>query len=169
MSTLRSLIDSNFSHSKYGCLLHHRDSQNPSVLHYSVQLNDLESLAWEPMHCDRSKDIGRVAIWRIDWNRFQSAKWVKPLEKEQIRKALHISVDKFHEHWQYELFRFNCEHWARLMATGDCRCFQIKEFKRSQQIPIVGAIVLGVAGAVTGAWEHNGYAQKLIEKELSVA
>ncbi|MCY7276628.1 MAG: hypothetical protein LH702_23560 [Phormidesmis sp. CAN_BIN44] len=132
-----------------------------------MQLNDLESLAWEPTHCDRQKDIGRVAIWRIDWNRFQAAKWVKHLEKEQIKKALHISVDQFHEHWQYELFRFNCEHWARLMTTEDCRCFQIKEFTRLQQIPIMGIIVVGVAGVITGAWEHNGYAQKLIEKELS--
>jgi|GEM_PF-901643 len=167
MSTLHSLINSNFPHPKYGRLLHHSDTQHPNVLHYSVQINDSESLGWEPTHCDRQRDIGRVAIWRIDWNRFQSAKWVKHLEREQIKKALHISVNQFHEHWQYDLFRFNCEHWARLVTNGDCRCSQIKEFKRLKQVPFMGIIVVGVAGIVTGAWEHNGYAQELIETELS--
>jgi hypothetical protein len=163
---LHALIEDNVSHPHYGRLLHHRDLQNPSILHYSIQINDFESLAWEPIHSDRQKDTGRVAIWHIDWYRFQCAKWVNHLEKEQIKRALHISVNQFHEHWQYELFRFNCEHWARLIATGDCRCFQIHEFKKWQQIPVLGAIVVGVAGVVTGAWEHNGYAQDLIEKEL---
>ena len=164
MSTLHSLIEENYSHPQYGCLLPHRDSQNPSILHYSVQLNDLDSLAWEPIHCDRQKDTGRVAIWHIDWNRYKYAKWVKHLEKDQIKKNLHISIDQFHERWQYQLFRFNCEHWARLVTTGDCRCYQIKEFKRLQQIPIVGVVVVGAAGIVTGAWEHNGYAQQLIQQ-----
>lgn len=164
MSTLHSLIDSNFAYPEYGRLLHHRDSQNPSILHYSVQINDSDSLAWEPVHCDRQKDTGRVVIWQIDWNRFQPAKWVKHLEKEQVRAAMHISVDQFHKNWQYELFRFNCEHWARLVSTGDCRCFQIQEFKKLQQIPLVGIIVVSVAGAFTGAWEHNGHAQEVMEK-----
>ncbi|MBD1867826.1 hypothetical protein H6F95_11055 [Cyanobacteria bacterium FACHB-471] len=166
MQSLHSLIDGNFSHPKYGRLLHCCDSQNPSILHYSVQLNDSESLAWEPIYCNRQKDIGRVAIWQVDWSRFQPAKWVKHLEKEQIKKALHISVNQLHEHWQYELFRFNCEHWARLVTTGDCRCFQIQEFKKLQHIPAMGIVVVGIAGLITGAWEHNGYAQELIEEGM---
>ncbi len=85
------------------------------------------------------------------------------LPKTQIQTAMHISVDRFHENWQYELFRFNCEHWARLVTTGDCCCYQIKEFKQWQEIPILGDIIVGVAGIVTGAWEHNGYAQSSIE------
>ncbi|MGD1712835.1 hypothetical protein [Dapis sp. BLCC M172] len=87
------------------------------------------------------------------------------LEKEKIQKALHVSVPNFHENWQYELFRFNCEHWARLVTTGDCRCHQITEFKKLQEIPVVGVAIVGIAGVVTGAWEHNNYAQELIEKE----
>lgn len=169
MPKLHSLIDLNFSHPQYGRLLHHRDTQNSSILHYSVQINDLEALAWEPIHCDRQKDLGRVAIWTINWNRFQPAKWVKHVEKKQIRRSLHISIDQFHKHWEYELFRFNCEHWARLITTGDCRCCQIKEFKKLQQIPVIGVVMVGIAGLSTGAWEHNGYAQRLLEKKLKAA
>lgn len=167
MSKLHTLVNENFSHAQYGRLLHHPDPQNPTVLHYSVQLNDSESLAWEPIHCDHQKDTGRIEIWSIDWHRFQPANWVKHLEKKQIRKALHISIDHFHQRWQYELFRFNCEHWARLVTTGDCRCFQIHEFKKLQQIPVIGIIAVAAVGFATGAWEHNGYAQDLIEKNLS--
>ncbi len=168
MAKLHSLINKNYSHPKYGRLLHHRESQNPIALHYSVQLNDSESLAWEPVHSNRQQDTGRLAIWRIDWNHYQPAKWVKHLEKDRVKKALHISVDKFHKHWRYELFRFNCEHWARLVTTGDCRCYQIKEVKKLKKIPIIGVITVGIAGVATGAWEHNGYAQKLIQKELDI-
>ncbi len=166
MLQLHSLIDKNSYDPGFGRLLHHRDSQNPNILHYSVQLNNLEALAWEPIHPNHQKDRGKLAIWRIDWNQFQDAKWVNILEKEKINQSLHISVDHFHEHWQYDLFRFNCEHWARLLATGDCRCCQIKEFKKMQKIPVIGTIAVGVAGIVTGAWEHNGYAQELIEQEI---
>ncbi|HTL90436.1 MAG TPA: hypothetical protein VL134_13630 [Leptolyngbya sp.] len=164
MSTLHSLIDKNFFHPHYGRLLYHRDSPKAGALHYSVQLNDSESLGWQPIHHSRQQDIGRVEIWQVDWNRFQPAQWVMHLEKVQIKKALHLSVNQFHEKWQYQLFRFNCEHWARLVTTGDCRCYQIQEFKKLQQIPIVGGVIVGIAGVATGAWEHNGYAQELIVK-----
>jgi hypothetical protein len=163
MSSLHDLIDRNFSQPDYGRLLHHLDRNNPKILHYSVQLNDRESLAWEPIHGDRQKDLGRLAIWPIDWHRFQPAQWVTHLPKTQIQAAMHGSIDRFHEQWQYELFRFNCEHWARLVTTGDCCCYQIKEFKHWQRVPILGNIVVGIAGIVTGAWEQNGYAQSSIE------
>jgi hypothetical protein len=66
MSNLHDLIDRNCSHHHYGRLLQHRDRHNSNVFHYSVQLNDLESLAWEPIHSDKAKDTGRLAIWPID-------------------------------------------------------------------------------------------------------
>jgi hypothetical protein len=161
MSFLHDLIDRNYWYPEYGRLLHHRDLHNPKILHYSVQLNDRESLAWEPIHRNRQKDTGRLAIWQIDWHRFQPAQWVTHLPKPQIQAAMHVSIARFHDRWQYELFRFNCEHWARLVTTGECCCYQIKEFKQWQQVPILGVLIVGVAGVVTGAWEHNGYAQEL--------
>lgn len=162
VSVIHSLIDCNFSHPEYGRLLYHRDLQNPKILHYSVQLNDRDSLAWEPIHSNRQKDTGRLAIWSIDWQQFEPAQWVNHLSKDQIKVSMHVSVDRFHDRWQYELFRFNCEHWARLVTTGDCCCYQIKDFKQWQKIPVLGSIVVGVAGIVTGAWDYNGYAQSSI-------
>ncbi len=164
MVDLYSLIDNNISHPDYGNLLQHRDIQNPNILHYSVQLNDSESLAWEPINSGGQKETGRLAIWKIDWKHFQAVK-VKHWNIKNINQALHISVKEFHECWQYELYRFNCEHWARLVTTGDCRCHQITEFQKLQQIPVFGFFIVGVAGAITGAWEHNGYAQEVITKE----
>lgn len=163
MQDLHALIDSNFSHPYYGRLLQHRDRNDPNIFHYSVQLNDLDSLAWEPVQAGSEKDTGRIAVWSIDWNHFQPDQ-SRCLERDQINKALHVSVKEFHEKWRYELYRFNCEHWARLVSTGDCRCYQIAEFKKLEQIPVLGFLIVGVAGAVTGAWEHNGYAQEVIER-----
>jgi hypothetical protein len=168
MPDLHTLIEVNYYHPCYGRLLQHRDRQNPNILHYSVQLNDFDSLAWEPIHSNRQKDTGRLAVWSIDWNHFQPDR-TQQQERAQIKKALHISLKEFHENWQYELFRFNCEHWARLVSTGDCRCYQIAEFKKLQQIPVLGFLIVGVAGTVTGAWEHNGYAQELVNRVFSSA
>jgi len=162
MTNFHELIDLNFSHPNYGRLLQHRDKKNPNILHYSVQLNHSDSLAWEPSNSGKEKDRGKLAIWPIK-NNFKPDQ-TKSWSKENINKALHISVKEFHENWLYELYRFNCEHWARLVATGDCRCYQIAEFKKLQKnIPVFGFLIVGVAGAVTGAWEHNGYAQKIVD------
>ena len=163
MQNLYHLIDSNFSHSDYGRLLQHHDLNNPSILHYSVQLNDRDSLAWEPTNSMKKKDTGKLAVWPIDWERFQVDRTCHQ-EKNRVRQAMHISVREFHNRWQYELYRFNCEHWARLVATGDCRCYQIAEFKKLERIPVLGVVIVGVAGVITGAWEHNGYAQEIIAR-----
>ncbi len=161
MQHLHHLINSNLTHPHYGRLLQHRDRQNPNILHYSVQLNDRESLAWEPIHSGKEQDTGKLAVWQIDWDRFQVDR-TPPQTREQVNRSMHVSVGEFHDKWQYELYRFNCEHWARLVSTGDCRCYQIAEFKKLERIPVLGVVIVGIAGAVTGAWEHNGYAQATI-------
>ena len=161
MKNIYTLIDRNFSHPDYGRLIQHRDRNNTNILHYSVQLNDGESLAWEPICSGKQKDTGRLAVWQIDWNRFQ-VDLTRPQNREQVNRAMHISVREFHERWKYELYRFNCEHWARLVSTGDCRCYQIAEFKKLERIPVLGILIVGIAGTVTGAWEHNGYAEAAI-------
>ena len=106
MQNIHILIDSNLSHPDYGRLLQHRDRNNPNILHYSVQLNDWESLAWEPIHDGKEKDTRRLAVWQIDWNRFQVDQ-TRQQRQDRINRALHVSVGEFHEKWQYELYRFN--------------------------------------------------------------
>ncbi len=163
MQNFHNLIDSNLAHPDYGRLLQHRDRNNPNILHYSIQLNDWDSLAWEPICVGKEKDTGRLAVWQIDWNRFRVDQ-TRSQNREQVNRSMHVSVNEFHKKWQYELYRFNCEHWARLVSTGDCRCYQIAEFKKLERIPVLGIFIVGIAGTVTGAWEHNGYAQEVIER-----
>jgi hypothetical protein len=50
------------------------------------------------------------------------------------------------------------------VSTGDCICYQITEIKKLRQIPILGVLIVGVAGIVTGAWDRNGYAQEVVER-----
>ena len=159
---IHHLIAANRSHPHFGRLLHHQDAHNRAVLHYSVQLNDYQSLGWEPIH-GGEKGIGQIAIWQINWEIYRPAQWVHHLSPDLIAKYLHCSVDVFHLNWQYDLYRFNCEHWGRLVTTGDCRCFQIHEFKKLQQIPIIGFLIVAVAGFFTGAWEENGYARDAVK------
>lgn len=163
---LHSIIDKNRSHLKFGRLLYQRDSHNHLIFHYAVQLNTSQCLAWGPVHSNRPKDKGKITVQRISKKRFRSAKRVDYLEKDKIQQFLHISVDKFHKRWKYELLRFNCEHWARLITSGDCRCKQIKHFKRIRKTPIIGGIVVFAAKKITGAKERNRSAQKLIKEEL---
>ena len=163
MQNFHNLIDRNLSHPDYGRVLQHRDRNNPNILHYSIQLNERDSLAWEPIHSGKEKDTGKLAIWQIDWHHFRVDQ-TRSHDRDRINRSLHVSVDNFHKQWQYELYRFNCEHWARLVSTGDCRCYQIAEFKKLERIPVLGIFIVGIAGTVTGAWEHNGYAQEVIER-----
>jgi hypothetical protein len=162
MQYLNTLIDCNLSHPHYGRLLQHCDLQNHNILHYSIQINDSDSLAWEPIQSGKGRDTGRLAVWVIDWQRFRPDQ-TQHQDRASIDRALHISLREFDRNWQYDLYRFNCEHWARLVSTGDCRCYQIAEMKKFQRIPILGSLIVGMAGTITGAWEHNGYAQGVIE------
>ena len=60
MLDLHALIKNNREYPYYGSLLQHHDLQNPKILHCSVQLNDYDSLAWEPINPGREKDAGRL-------------------------------------------------------------------------------------------------------------
>jgi len=105
MQNFQQLIDSNIAHPHYGRLLQHRDRNDPNTFHYSVQLNDLDSIAWEPMNAERQKDTGRIATWSIDWHRFKPDQ-TQHRQKEQINKALHLSMKEFHENWDVRSVSF---------------------------------------------------------------
>lgn len=97
---IHNIINTNYHHPNFGKLLYHRDRKNQSILHYSVQINDYDSLAWEPINADKQKDTGQINIWHINWEYFHPAKWIQYLPKEKISHAIHISADKFHQNWQ---------------------------------------------------------------------
>ena len=105
MQNFQQLIDSNIAHPHYGRLLQHRDRNDPNTFHYSVQLNDLDSIAWEPMDAGKEKDTGRLAVWAIDWNRFQIDQ-AQHRQRKQINEALHVSMKEFHENWDVRAISF---------------------------------------------------------------
>ena len=90
------------------------------------------------------------------------------LEREWIARALHRSIDVFHDRWHYEFFRFNCEHWARLVTTGVCRCHQIENYLElvKSRHPVMGDWAVKMLEMVTGAWEYNEYAQREIWEHI---
>ncbi len=55
------------------------------------------------MNAERQKDTGRIATWSIDWHRFKPDQ-TQHRQKEQINKALHVSVKEFHQNWDYKLY-----------------------------------------------------------------
>ncbi len=57
------LVQVNRENKHFGRLLYKRDRDNKKVLHYSVQLNDKQSLAWEPCNSGAMKGKGQVDTW----------------------------------------------------------------------------------------------------------
>lgn len=127
------------------------------VYHPSVQINNDLSLGWEPKTGAGHKDVGVIKIWRAVWdgpNPWRAAKHVCYWEKANIFQALHASIDLLHEKWEYDLWKFNCEHWARGMVTGEFKCLQLEN--------AVGRVFnwLGMCGI------NNNEAQALIVKTI---
>ncbi len=95
------------------------------ICHYKIQLNGNEHIGWGPVIGLFDNRPGCLRVETIDRGNIQYAKWVAHRDKEWIAAAMHCSVDIFHDNWHYSLAHFNCEHWARLVATGVSRCHQI--------------------------------------------
>lgn len=95
------------------------------IYHYKIQLNDKEHIGWGPVGEMPFGKPGCMRTEPIDWKNIQYAKWVEHRKQDWIAMAMHRSAEIFHDQWEYSLASFNCEHWARLVATGVARCHQI--------------------------------------------
>jgi hypothetical protein len=70
-----------------------------------------------------------MRLEEISWRRYRPAKWVEELPQSETLRALQWSVKSLHQRWTYNLFQFNNEHWARLVTTGLCHCYQTNALK----------------------------------------
>jgi hypothetical protein len=117
-------VDLSQSSPVFGRLLYQRDRQYPDLLFYLVQLNETSALSWKPIF---NSQVGQLQIESLGRRRHRVAKWVEESPRADITKALRYSVEFLHQKCFYSLLEFNSEHWARVVTTGLCHCYQAQE------------------------------------------
>lgn len=107
----------------FGQLMYSRDLTLGGVLQYSVQISEAIALRWT----EGAGAEGVLALEKVGRRQHRPAKWIEPQPQAAIAAALHCAINVFHQRWNYSLYRFNSEHWAKLMVTGQCGCDQTDE------------------------------------------
>jgi hypothetical protein len=99
----------------------HLVQRHEVVWHYSVALSNDMAVAWggAPHH------TGSMRMHAID-PRFTDTINVTYLPIADIYLNLLGSVLAFHENWNYGV-GWNCEHWARLVSTGQPKSYQVSQ------------------------------------------
>ena len=117
------------------------------VWHYSVALSDSWAIAWGPEHDNRPADEGRLIVHSLT-PEFSDAQQVAYLPLPDIYGNLIASVSAFNGEWRYGLQGWNCEHWARLVVSGEAVSYQIA------QTLFGGLDALGILRRHRGAERH---------------
>lgn len=107
----------------FGQLLYSCDRQFQGLLQYHVRLSETHALRWAPPH-PQFHAPGQLVVDLLGRRRHRPAKWVEPRAADSVADALHRSIHTIHDRYQFDLYRFNSEHWARLVITGQSCSFQ---------------------------------------------
>lgn len=126
---LHRWIDQGQADAALGQLLYSRDRRFPNILQYSVQMSTDLALCWAPT-TPHSTALGAFILEKIGPRRHRVAKWVDRQPQSIITDVLHRSIESFHRRWDYNLYQFNSEHWARLAVTGQCCSLQTEELQQ---------------------------------------
>lgn len=94
--------------------------------HYSVALSNTSAISWGPAQQLRPYAQGCLSIHHLD-QEFRDAIHVPYLSQDEILKNLIASVPAFHHQWQYGFQGWNCEHWARLVVSGQPISYQVQQ------------------------------------------
>lgn len=94
--------------------------------HYGVALSDTSAISWGPRETSKLYDKGCLVIHCLGYE-FRDAVQVSYLLKDEIFENIIASVSAFHNKWNYGVQGWNCEHWARLVVSGQPISYQIKE------------------------------------------
>jgi hypothetical protein len=126
---LHCLIDQSRENPEFGQLLYSCDRKFPGILQYSVQLSVDHAIRWAPI-TNHPIGQGEFIIEKVGRRRHRPAKWVEQQPTNVMTDILLRSIEAFHQCWDYNLYQFNSEHWARLIVTGDCCTLQTEEIYR---------------------------------------
>ncbi|MBD2096959.1 hypothetical protein H6F90_17805 [Trichocoleus sp. FACHB-591] len=96
------------------------------VWHYSVALSDTSAISWGPSEALQLYHQGSLVIHELG-PEFKDGIQVPYLPKAEIFKDLTSSIPAFHRKWKYGVQGWNCEHWARLVVSGQPISYQVKE------------------------------------------
>jgi len=94
--------------------------------HYSVALSDTLAISWGPIKASQVYHRGCLNIHELG-REFRDAIPFPYLSKNEILKNLIASVPAFHNKWEYGFQGWKCEHWARLVVSGQPISYQVKE------------------------------------------
>jgi hypothetical protein len=97
------------------------------ISHFAVRVNEKNVIEWT------EREVGKPGFLRINSYRSESYEWpfhrvmdTNLLERQRIRKNITKSFNCFDQKWIYSLWGWNCEHWARLVTTGQPVSYQTK-------------------------------------------
>ncbi|WP_414575559.1 serine/threonine protein kinase [Anabaena sp. CCY 9402-a] len=99
-----------------GLLIYHRESGTDFLLHYHITISDTYAFNFGG---------NGFAVFLIPKDA-QKAKHIKLLDREEILARCLIAYELFKE-WHYGILGWNCEHFARLVTTGEAISYQVRE------------------------------------------
>ncbi|WP_242038888.1 serine/threonine protein kinase [Anabaena lutea] len=105
-----------YKSSKAGLLIHHKESSSDLALHYHITISDTHAFNFGG---------NGFAVFRIPTVSY-SVESVTLLPKKEVLDRCLIAYELF-KTWDYGLLGWNCEHFARLVTTGEAISYQVKE------------------------------------------
>jgi hypothetical protein len=94
--------------------------------HYGVALSKNKVISWGPCEKGNPYCKGQLTVHGLEQS-FKDAIHVPYLKQADILQNLITSVPAFHHQWLYGFQGWNCEHWARLVVSGQPISYQVKE------------------------------------------
>lgn len=101
---------------KAGLLIHHKESSSDLALHYHITISDTHAFNFGG---------NGFAVFRIPTVSYR-VESVTLLPKKEVLDRCLIAYELF-KNWDYGLLGWNCEHFARLVTTGEAISYQVKE------------------------------------------
>jgi serine/threonine protein kinase len=105
-----------YKSSTAGLLIHHKESSSDLALHYHITISDTHAFNFGG---------NGFAVFRIPTVSY-SVESVTLLPKKEVLDRCLIAYELF-KNWDYGLLGWNCEHFARLVTTGEAISYQVKE------------------------------------------
>ena len=105
-----------YKSSTAGLLIHHKESSSDLALHYHITISDTHAFNFGG---------NGFAVFRIP-RKYHIVESVTLLPKKEVLDRCLIAYELF-KTWDYGLLGWNCEHFARLVTTGEAISYQVKE------------------------------------------